>query len=153
VRFGLRLPVFPLASSMTVSPASSAAGRQPECEPTPSTRRDLKRLGEFEDLQGIRLRSTEVALLDNLLKQRPDDVFLHLSYQRFTEPPTAAERSGITERYKKLADSHPGSAEYAYLYAAALVDANTPEAISLLKRILSDGSNYPLAHLELAEIY
>jgi thiol-disulfide isomerase/thioredoxin len=124
------------------------------CEPSPETRRELKRLdAETERLSGAKLRAKEVTRLEELLKRQPDDVFLHMRYQESAPGRTAAERNEVIERYKRLADSHAGNREYLYLYAAAVVGTNTPEAISRLKQILSGNGNYPLAHLELAKIY
>jgi predicted Zn-dependent protease len=126
-----------LVSGLAMSLRWAAAEAAPDCE----------------GLEGTKRQTKDLALTDELLKRRPDDVFLHLSYQQSAYPSTVAERGKVIERYKQLADSHPGSLEYAYLYAAALVGTHTPEAISRLKQILSANPKYPLAHLELARTY
>jgi thiol-disulfide isomerase/thioredoxin len=154
MRLGLTLLPVLFAAGMAVSPGRAAADRPHDCEASPQTRRELTRLdARIESFNSIKLRAMKLARLEELLKRRPDDVFLHLDYQATAQGRTAAERNQVVERYKRLAESHSGSFEYNYLYAASLVDTNTPEAISRLKQILSVNSNYPLAHLELARIY
>lgn len=126
--------------------------RATDCEPSDETRQALKRF-EIEDQSGKSLGEKHKMILQDLLAQHPDDVFLHLRYQEIAGEESIPERNAVVERYKVLADAHPHSAEYLFLYANALVDANTPQAIAELQKIVSTEPSYPLAHLELAEIY
>jgi thiol-disulfide isomerase/thioredoxin len=78
---------------------------------------------------------------------------MNLRYLRVAGGVTDAERASVIEKYKKLADAHPGDSDYAFLYATALVGVNTPDAIARLKTLSSGAPGYPLADVELSEIY
>jgi cytochrome c biogenesis protein CcmG/thiol:disulfide interchange protein DsbE len=120
-----------------------------DCEPSRETRQALKHL---EELTGAKLAEKQKALLEKMITQQPDDVFLHLRYQQVVNE-TDPERTGLIERYKDIAEKHHGDTEFSVLYAKAFVDANTPEAISQLKQVSSSAPDYPLTHLLLADIY
>jgi hypothetical protein len=130
----------------------TAPSRATVCEPSADTRQSLKRLN-IEGVGYQKLLGQQKSILEELLAQRPDDVFLNLRYLRVAGGVTDAERAIVIEKYKKLADAHPGDSEYAFLYATALVGVNTPDAIARLKTLTSSAPGYPLADVELAEIY
>ena len=130
-----------------------SASRAAECEPSAETVKGLRSIRNIPDLPSSELRQRQLAKLNELLARHPDDVFLHLNYLQLPWPRNPEEKNAQIERYKLLAEQHPGNPEYEFLYAVALVDANTPDAISRLKQLLTGGQSYPLAHLELARIY
>jgi len=130
----------------------TAPSRATVCEPDNDTRQSLKRLN-IEGVSNQKRLAQQKTILEDLLAQRPDDVFLNLRYQQVAGAQTDAERAIVIEKYKKLADARPGDSEYAFLYATALVGVNTPDAIARLKTLGSGVPGYPLADIELAEIY
>jgi predicted Zn-dependent protease len=91
--------------------------------------------------------------LDQLLAQNPDDVFLHIDYINTKKGESRREYDEIVERYKALLNKHPGNSEYEFLYALALVDTNTAQAIQRLKAISAAAPVAPQVHLALAEIH
>lgn len=136
------------AANGLLTAATAPAG----CEASDETRQALKRL-DIRDLTGEKRKEKQRTILEELLAQRPDDLFLHLRYQQIARGGTEAERKAVIERYKSLADQHPGNTQYLYLYANASVDTDTAQAIERLKKIVSTEPRYPWAHLELADIY
>jgi hypothetical protein len=88
-----------------MSPRWAAAETAPDCEASAKTLSELTGLeAQLEGLEGTKCQTKDLALTDELLKRRPDDVFLHLSYQQSAYP-SVAERGKVIERYKQLADS------------------------------------------------
>ena len=141
------------------TPASdSAAGANVQasaaqvCEASAGTRRALEGLSGHETF-GEGWRREHLKAIDALLAQNPDDVFLHLDYIRTENRTSKAEVAATIERYKGLMEKHPGNSEYEFLYAAALIDTNTPEAIERLKRIPADAVIAPQVELRLTKIY
>jgi hypothetical protein len=123
-----------------------------DCEPSAATRYLLTQIqrinGESRaaDLQRL-------ALLNNMLAQHPDDVFLHRAYQNYARRDSRTDADALIARYRGLAEKHPANPAYTVLYANALVDTDTPKAISLYKDAISSDSPNPLAHLGLAYVY
>jgi thiol-disulfide isomerase/thioredoxin/Tfp pilus assembly protein PilF len=128
------------------------AGKAVDCEPSHETWEALNRL-QVDEFGWRSLKSKQKMIEDELLSRWPDDVFLHMNYQLVARFADNDERNALINRYKQLADKHPGSKKYVFLYANALIDTDTPQAISLLKQIISTEPDYPLAHLSLADIY
>lgn len=83
------------------------------------------------------------------LEQNPDDVFAHTAYQQ-SKRNTLADRQAMVDRYRDLAQQHAGDPVYAYLYAKALVDTNTPKAIEIATSV---AGTLPWAHVLLADVY
>jgi thiol-disulfide isomerase/thioredoxin len=149
---------------MRVSPAAFAIilafgfgatlTRATECEASLKTRRELRRLyvdSEGHSGDGARLENERIGL-EELLQRRPGDVFLHLAYQENILDRGFRARPAMVERYKQLLDQHQGNRDYQFLYANALIDINTPDAIARSKQLISSNPSYTLAHLVLAGI-
>jgi len=92
-------------------------------------------------------------LLDDALREQPDDLFIHRQYQRFVKTLGDAEIAAATEKYRKLVDEHPDDSLYLYLYGLMLDGRNTDEAVKLLNRSLETDPSNPWPRLELSEIY
>ena len=122
------------------------------CEASAETRRALQKMST-RSTYTVEARRDYLKAIDGLLAKNPDDVFLHLDYTTTASRETKGESEAVIARYKELMEKHPGNSEYAFLYANALIDANTPDAIARLKAIPADAPISPLAHLRLTKIY
>jgi len=122
------------------------------CEPSKETRQSLNRL-DLEDLPDNQRRAQQLSILKDLLAQHPGDVFLNLRYEEIEGSANDADRAKVIEKYKALAAANPASADYAFLYANALVGASTSDAIARFKALVDSSSGYPLANLRLARRY
>jgi thiol-disulfide isomerase/thioredoxin len=131
---------------------SATPSRASVCEPSTETRHSLSRL-DFKEIPPNQSQALQLTILKELLAQHPDDVFLNLRYQQIEGSTNDANRAKVIEKYKALADANPASADYAFLYATALVGANSPDAIARFKSLAGTPSGYPLANLRLAELY
>jgi thiol-disulfide isomerase/thioredoxin len=92
-------------------------------------------------------------LLDDALREQPDDLFVHRQYQRFVTTLGDAEIAAAVEKYRKLLDEHPDDSLYLYLYGLMLEGRNTGEAVKLFNRSLETDPSNPWPHLELSDIY
>jgi thiol-disulfide isomerase/thioredoxin len=141
-----------IAALITLIALAATTSKASLCEPSTETRQSLERLdlGELPSNQRI---ATQRTILKQLLAQHPDDVFLNLRYQEIEGSNSDTDRAAVIEKYKALADAHPDNSDYAFLYATALVGANTPDAIAHFKTLAGTPSGYPLADLRLARLY
>jgi thiol-disulfide isomerase/thioredoxin len=129
-----------------------AAADAPACEASAGTRRALHELSSRETYT-LDERLEYLKALDTLLAKSPDDLFLHLDYIHTENRESKSEVGALIERYKGLMARHPGNSEYEFLYAAALMGSNTPEAIERLKRIPAVAAVEPQVQLKLTDIY
>ena len=142
-----------LSAAFLLIPALlSGAGTHESCQASPEIQTKMKRL-DFPNLKGAQRSDAEKKLIVQLLSAHPDDLFLQMRYQRIFAPHTEEERTALIDRYRALSQSHPGEAEYQFLYANALVGKDTPQAIELACKISAGESGLPRAHLLLAQIY
>lgn len=133
------------------APASQSSDA-PVCEASAGTRRALEEWNH-RDTYSTSGRVEYRKAIDALLAKNPDDVFLHLDYIRTENQASKAEAAAALERYKTLMEKHPGNSEYEFLYAAALIDNNTPKAIERLRRIPAEAAIEPQVQLRLTKIY
>ena len=133
------------------APASQSSDA-PVCEASAGTRRALEEWNH-RDTYSTSGRLEYRKAIDALLAKNPDDVFLHLDYIRTENQASKAEAAAALERYKTLMEKHPGNSEYEFLYAAALIDNNTPKAIERLRRIPAEAAIEPQVQLRLTKIY
>ena len=120
------------------------------CAPSPEVERDLKRM-DIGHNQPIEISlAARKKVLDELLQKYPDDLFVHR--MAVTTVFSTNGKKELVERYRKLAQEHPESLQYQYLYARSLIDVDTPQAMSLLKGVESKSPNYPWAYLDSAEL-
>jgi thiol-disulfide isomerase/thioredoxin len=138
--------------SMVLPAVLSAATVSGSCEATPQIRQEMKRLN-LDELKGLEREKAQQKIIQELLTENPDDVFLQLRYQEVFRPHTEGERTALIDRFRELTQAHAGVPEYEYLYAAALVGKDTPRAMSLAKGAATADPAYPRAHLLLAEIH
>ena len=135
-----------------------AAGKEPTatqsgpiCEESASTRYALHQLRDDVPLTQAVVQERRQAI-GKLIEQNPDDVFLHLDYL-LNGDRGGSEKTATIVRYKKLLAEHPGNSMYRFLYAVALIDRDTPEAISRLKSIPENDPFAPMSHAQLGELY
>lgn len=133
------------------APASQSSDA-PVCEASAGTRRALEEWNH-RDTYSTSGRVEYRKAIDALLAKNPNDVFLHLDYIRTENQASKAEAAAALERYKTLMEKHPGNSEYEFLYAAALIDNNTPKAIERLRRIPAEAAIEPQVQLRLTKIY
>jgi len=138
--------------SLLCSFLASAQGQSASnvCAPSPDVERDLKRLdiGHGQPVESSLAARKQI--FDELLQKYPDDFFVH--QEAVTMAFSGEEEKELVERYRKLEQEHPRSLQYQYLYARALVDVDTPQAMDRLKRIESVSPNYPWAYLQSADV-
>jgi len=135
-----------------VEASASQSSDAPVCEASAGTRRALEEWNH-RDTYSTSGRVEYRKAIDALLAKNPDDVFLHLDYIRTENQASKAEAAAALERYKTLMEKHPGNSEYEFLYAAALIDNNTPKAIERLRRIPAEAAIEPQVQLRLTKIY
>ena len=130
--------------------ATEKSGGAPLCEESTATRRFLFRDPGDQELSEVYHRKM-IEGFDGWIAQHPDDVFVRLDRIRFADD--KVDRGRQIAQYKELLEKYPGDSKYQLLYAASLMDTNTPEAITELKKVPAGDPMVPLANLELAEIY
>ena len=122
------------------------------CEPSSTVERALKRLNIGSGLPAeSSLEFLRKRVLAELLQQNPDDLFVHMK-SRTTFFSTAGALQ-VRDQYQTLAQKHPDSLMFKYLYARALVDIDTPKAIELLRQMETADPSFAWTHLEFAGIY
>jgi thiol-disulfide isomerase/thioredoxin len=121
------------------------------CEESASTRHALHELRDDLPMTEAVIQERRRAI-GKLIEQNPDDVFLHLDYLLDSDR-GGNQKTATIARYKKLLDEHPGNSMYPFLYAVALIDRDTPQAISRLKAIPENDPFAPLGHAQLGELY
>ncbi len=128
------------------------AATQPWCEASADVRHELNRF-QSPDLQGHEHEQAQKDLVRRLLREHPDDLFVHLRYQRVFRGQTGAGREAVITRYQELAKSHHGDVRYQFLLAEALLDKDTPQAMQLAQKIIAADPGFARAHLLLADVY
>ena len=128
------------------------AATQPWCEASAVIRHELNRF-QLPALQGHEHEQAQRDLVQRLLRQHPDDLFVHLRYQRVFRGQSGAGREAVIKRYQELANSHSGDVLYQFLLAEALLDKDTPQAMQLAQKIIASESGFARAHLLLADVY
>ncbi len=121
------------------------------CAPSSDVEQALKRLsiGSGSPVESsLEARKRVVA---ELLQQYPDDLFVHMKSR--TTFFSSAGALQVRDQYQTLAQQHPDSLMFKYLYARALVDIDTPRAIELLRQVETADPNFAWTHLEFAGIH
>jgi hypothetical protein len=121
------------------------------CAPSPEVERDLKRLDIGVGLPVEKSLEARKKIFAELVQKYPDDLFVHL--QARTTVYSTSRLMAVRDQYQKLAQEHPKSLQYQYLYARALIDSDTPRAMDLLKQVETADPAYPWPYLEFAEIH
>lgn len=104
------------------------------CEPTPEIREELRQLSaKTRKVTGVNRFEVRKTLTAEVLARHPDNYFVNRRYIESVRFGKLEERKALIERYKTLAERHPGSAPFATLYAQTLLGIDTPRAISVLK--------------------
>lgn len=141
-----------IATLLLFSTVQSGTATSSSCEASAGIRHEFDRL-QASDLHGKEREQAQKALVEQLLAKYPHDLFVHLHYQSIFRGRTEAERQALIDRYHKLAESRPDDAAYQFLYAEALLDNDTPQAIELAQQIVAADPAFTRAHLLLADIY
>jgi thiol-disulfide isomerase/thioredoxin len=129
-----------------------AVGPIQDCEPSEQTLQTLRQIDRSDSGAWLDIHKQQFALEEAMAKQ-PDNVFLHIRYRQLVRMKSEADMKAAIEKYKRLAEENPTSDEFQFLYAYFLIDRDTPQTITLLKRITSGGRGYPMAYLRLSDIY
>lgn len=122
------------------------------CEANSQTENQLRQVASLDPQDGNR-RVARLNLLHQLLTKYPDNLDINVRYQQLVRHGAVNGRSDVIARYKQLAATHPDSAPYQYLYASALLDTDTPQAIGIANNLLRTAPNFPRANLLLATIH
>jgi hypothetical protein len=134
-------------------PVTLAAQTHPQsCEADGHTVEQLNQVDSVKSENSDR-ETVQLKLLDQLLAQSPGNLDLHLRYQQIAGRGSETGRQEMIARYQQLAAAHPGSAEYQYFYASALIGTDTPQAIRIANALLQSAPDFPRTHLLLANIY
>jgi thiol-disulfide isomerase/thioredoxin len=103
---------------------------------------------------GVKLSESEriakIARIREALSPHPDDLFLNRWIVELQPKPQTGRLAA--EFQGKLA-GHPDDGRYIYLYARALVGKDTPAAIRLLKKAITQEPELPWTYLALTGIY
>lgn len=127
------------------------------CEGSPQTRQALKRVrGDEQDSDEA--RSARLKEYRSLLAVQPLNLDLQLAYQadakrNMAESSSGAARDLVIKEFREQAQLHPAAAEWQYLYANALLDADTPQATRIAETWAVRSPLFPRTHLLLANIY
>ena len=121
------------------------------CAPSPEVEQALKRLNIGAGRPVESTLATRKRVLAELLKQYPNDLFVHM--ESHTTIFSTAEEREVRDQYRELAQKHPDSLMFKYLYARSLVDVDTPRAIELLGQIQATDPDFAWTYLELAGIH
>jgi thiol-disulfide isomerase/thioredoxin len=143
------LPLLCLLCSLSTQAQTQTASTI--CAPSPQVEQDLKRVDIGNGLPVEKSLEPKQRILGELLQKYPDDLFVHLE-ARGTFFSTIGQMA-VVDQYRKLAQEHPKSLQYQYLYARALVDMDTPRAMDLLNQVETADAAYPWPYLEFAWIH
>lgn len=141
------IAIFSLLCCLTVSVYAQQASSP--CTPSAAVETDLKQMN-FNGLVETNLEQRR-RVFRELLRKYPDDLFVH---RRAIETVfLTSQHQALVDEYRKLAEEHPKSLQFEYLYARALQGTDTPQAIQLLKHVESEDAHYPWPYLEFAKIH
>jgi hypothetical protein len=135
-------------------PSLRAASPAPLCEPSPAIRADIDSLeGErFDRMPPGKARTARVERLRTLLRENPDDFFLHRALQSRILG-TEEGREKLVEEYRHLAEEHPSDPRYIYLYGRALKMRSGAGSRAQHERSLELDPVFPWPYLGLATEY
>lgn len=125
------------------------------CEPSPEVKLALQKLSFDDDARTGREQRRErgLAILRPLLRQFPDDPFVHRRYLGFIEQVMDDELDSLIAEYKARLERQPHDPLALYLYGNSLIGRQTDHAIALLEKAIERAPDFPLAHLALARIH
>ncbi len=125
------------------------------CEPAPAIKEALKKVSEIDEgqLSPVQARARKLEMLRALLREYPDDLFIHRRYQNTFRYMDREDPEVLIAEYRAHMEKQPDNPVALYLYARALSGWRTKEAIALLERALQLAPNFAWPHQALAEIY
>lgn len=125
------------------------------CEAPPAINKELEALSGDDDaaMTSAARKEKHLAVLRSLLRQHPDDLFVHRRYQDVARGGMDADPKELIEHYRTLAGQHPNDPVYLYLYGRLLIGRKTPEAREQMEKALRQDAKFPWPHLALANIY
>jgi thiol-disulfide isomerase/thioredoxin len=138
-----------------VSGSSLAQTKGNYCEPSLPVKEDLRNLDKLdEDGLPYKLRhDRQKALLLELLKKYPNDLFVRRRYQNERSSGFFFDRDAVVADYRAQLEKNPDDPAATYLYARLLVGRQTKEAIELFEKLLLRVPDFPWSYLELAQIH
>ena len=92
-------------------------------------------------------------MLRDLLKKYPGDFHLLRRYQDAQRSGLLVDMKPLLADYREKMEKNPRDPVAVYLYSRLLIGRNTKEAIELLNKVTEILPDFPLAYLQLAEIY
>jgi thiol-disulfide isomerase/thioredoxin len=146
----MKVPLF-LFLLWSLTPPVQSQSISAACAPSPEVEQALKRLDVGSGLPIENSLEARKKTLTELLQQYPYDLFVHMK-SRTTFFSTAGA-SQVRDQYQMLAQQHPDSLMFKYLYARALVDIDTPKAIEVLRQVETEDPGFAWTYLEFAGIY
>jgi thiol-disulfide isomerase/thioredoxin len=125
------------------------------CEPSPQVKQALQRLTFDDDVRvGQKQRREQaLAILRPLLRQFPDDPFVHRSYLSFVTEAMEDELDRVIADYKARLERHPDDPLSLYLHGISLIRRQSRQAATLLEKALERAPDFAPAHLALAQLY
>ena len=129
--------------------ALAAAERTWPCEAGPAAEEVLHKYRNPPNGSAEEKKSFRRKLLEDALREYPDDLFLHRQLQKFA----GASDDAMVEKYHALADTHADDSFYLYLYGAALVSRKKDDAVKFLSRSVELDARNPWPHLALSDVY
>jgi tetratricopeptide (TPR) repeat protein len=133
---------------------SSLCGAQISvCGPSAEIRRALEKATATQVMK-MNVFEQNVAPLEALKKEFPDNLFVHEEYQNAVQQyGVEGHLRALLAEYQVLSTEHPGDLMYRYLYVRSTIGRNTAAAIQELTTLLAEDPEFAPARESLAEIY
>ncbi|HYE73905.1 MAG TPA: hypothetical protein VEF04_11265, partial [Blastocatellia bacterium] len=125
------------------------------CEPTQDIKAALKKVSEIDNsaLPFKAAREQKLEQLRALIKQYPDDLFIHRAYQNAYTGTVDRDHQSLIAEYRAWLEKNPDDPVYLYLYGNLLIGTNTKEALGLIEKAIQKAPNLALAYQALANIH
>ena len=135
----------------------SALGRSVDspCELEPEVKEASRSWDQMDDaVVPYRERyERRLKLVQGLLKKYPHDIQVHQWRQQLLSGPVSETREVVVEEYRRLYAANPDDPVYQFLYASVITGRNSPEAITILEKLVHNVPAFAPAHRTLAQIY
>lgn len=125
------------------------------CEPSATIKTALKKVSLLNDenLPFKLKRERQTAILQELVKQHPNDFFVLRRFQTNQRSAYGIDRTALLAEYRARWEKQPNDPGATYLYAQMLIGQNTKEALTQLEAQAQRAPEFPWSHLLLASIY
>jgi hypothetical protein len=141
-------------SLVIIACCSSLCGAQVNfCGPSAEIRRALDKATATQIMK-MNMFEQNVAPLEALKKEFPDNLFVHEEYQNAVQQfGVEGHLRALVAEYQVLSSEHPGDLMYRYLYVRSTIGRNTAAAVQELTTLLAEDPEFAPARESLAEIY